>query len=148
MTDFWEEENSLEDLNDVLDDITEWEREKFLDKWGEAPVTSPLRNFNFKQLLDQLRSPEMVHLIGPEGNPAEVTPLLKSRFGQLTEPLVDYVNMVRRTNLRRAIETYLHLGYLKLVMSESGEARYSLTDTVPDRSKQDVVRCLVANARF
>lgn len=146
---FWENasDEGVEDLIDSLDDLAEAEVGSFVEKWSKVNLSSPATNWNFPRLLDDLRDHHQ-DIIGPEGIPMENSAELRETLGDLAEPLVDYVNMTRRMNIKRAIKTYVHLGYLEPAMTEDGSVEYLITDKVDKDDFAFIWGCVAANARF
>lgn len=142
-------EENVRDLFESSNAIALAENREFAEKWSEVTVTVPANYIDYVTLYSELER-DYPHLAGMEDRPLVKSEELEQLLGEITDPFVDYINLMRRTSLLQALNAYIKTGYLSYGLGDDSGLEYTLPLDVdiPSDMRQDIIERVYAYARF
>lgn len=130
-------------------DIEESEYRGFVEKWGDEHVEVPIPLLNFDGIEQDVVStyPDMFE---DDFSPVKTNDDLDEMIGEeLSCPLIEYINMGRRSHLRQCLNLFLKTGFVNSGLSITGELEYVRTDKkASDSLEVEITRTLESYAKF
>jgi hypothetical protein len=142
-------EENVRDLFESSNAIALAENREFAEKWSNVTVTVPANYIDYVTLYSELER-DYPHLAGTQDRPLVKTEELAQMLGEIVDPFVDYINLMRRTSLLQALNAYIKTGYLSYGLGEGGGLEYTLDQEldIPEDMRQDIIERVYAYARF
>jgi hypothetical protein len=142
-------EENVRDLFESSNAIAMVENREFAEKWSQVTVTVPANYIDYVTLYSELER-DFPHLAGTQDRPLVKSEELAQILGEIVDPFVDYINLMRRTSLLQALNAYIKTGYLSYGLGDGGGLEYTLDQEIdiPDDMRQDIIERVYAYARF
>lgn len=127
-------DDDFKQVSDTNRDIMNMLSTDFGNKWQDTIVRTSAMFINFEQLWDQART-EIPELIGTwKDVKIEREPVI-ALLGEVAEPLIEYIELSRRSSILQHLNLFQNLGYLEMIFDiDNMRETYRLTDktTRPD----------------
>ena len=142
-------EENVRDLFESSNAIALAENREFAEKWSKVMVSVPANYIDYVTLYSELER-DYPHLACTEDRPLVKSEELERILGEIVEPFVDYINLMRRTSLLQALNAYIKTGYLSYGLGDGGGLEYTLDREIdiPEDMRQDIIERVYAYARF
>src|SRR5574338_118378 len=134
-------------LNAATEDIASSNSREFYEHWGNAPITVPGAFVNWEVIEATLirQAPE---LFGNWSTHLVVTDEIRALIGELTDPVIEYINLSRKTMLNQRLKVLESEGYIELVFDmETGFATYTIAEKGKEH-EANIAEMIEANGRF
>lgn len=127
-------DDDFKQVSDTNRDIMNMLSTDFGNKWQDTIVRTSAMFINFEQLWDQART-EIPELIGTwKDVKIEREPVI-ALLGEVAEPLIEYIELSRRSSILQHLNLFQNLGYLEMIFDiDNLRETYRLTGktTRPD----------------
>lgn len=134
---------SLQELVDVNRDTMESLRLEWDAKWGTERFDVPGKAIDFGLIYEEvlMDCPEIINSV--TNGPLTSNSQIEEVMGRLSEPFVDYVNMIRKYIVLHNVNLYVKLGYLELIFeAESLSETYKLSDKARAELSDDILAAM------
>lgn len=144
-----EEIEQILEVREAGDALAASEYSDFLTKWSDSKIEVSMAMLNYDLIMATVLSANE-NAFGSALEPATITKEIAEQVGVIAEPLVDYVNMLRRDRIHRTIKALLQFGYIDAGLGQDGELEYVLKERedLTEEMRLIIVRAVAADARF
>lgn len=164
MDEFNKNEKKISDwfdaLNDKLDEIDEVREinatnktivsltsHEFTERWHKYAVKVPVNFVNFPEVYKSLLEyhPEA---IGDTTKLCVDNEIMRRWLGELSLPMVDYINTFRLVNITQALTTFSHYELVDLEVSPDGKMIYVVTEKAEDEAYGEYYETVVHAVKY